>query len=132
MGKFWSGMINHCNEAINKVGGEQMKKGTAIGDLYGNIMLQRQAQQAGFAHVADAAMVNGKLVGMKSPIKPPGYMRAITNTFRKADGSVNYTRAAGAFAGTYMGLSAAGRVASGGGLYRDSGGNFDIIGVPLI
>ena len=32
----------------------------------------------------------------------------------------------------YMGLSAAERIASGGGLYKDSEGNTDIIGIPLI
>lgn len=37
-----------------------------------------------------------------------------------------------AIAGGYMGLSAAGRIASGGGLYRDSDGNFDLMGIPFI
>lgn len=31
-----------------------------------------------------------------------------------------------------MGVSAAGRIASGGGLYRDSDGNFDVIGIPIV
>jgi len=39
--------------------------------------------------------------------------------------------ARGAAAG-YIGASAVGRVATGGGLYKDSNGNADIIGVPFI
>lgn len=35
-------------------------------------------------------------------------------------------------AGSYIGVSAAGRVASGGGVYKDSSGNTDVIGIPLI
>ena len=38
----------------------------------------------------------------------------------------------GTIAGAYMGVSAAGRIATGGGLYKDSDGNTDIIGVPFI
>lgn len=132
MGGFWSGMINHCNEAINKVGAKQLEKGNIFGDLWGNVQLQRQAQEAGKAAFADMAFVNGKGVRRTKNVAGKGYMRAIENTFRNADGSVNYKRAAGAAAGTYMGISAAGRIVSGGGLYRDSGGNFDIIGVPFI
>lgn len=35
-------------------------------------------------------------------------------------------------AGSYMGVSAAARIATGGGLYKDKDGNTDVIGVPLI
>lgn len=55
------------------------------------------------------------------------------------DGSRSNLKIAGAAAlgvagagSTYMSVSAAGRILSGGGLYRDSEGNFDIIGVPFI
>lgn len=48
------------------------------------------------------------------------------------DGKYSKARIAGAAAGGLMGMSAAGRIASGGGLYRDSDGNFDVIGVPFI
>lgn len=125
------GMINHCNEAINKIGGARVGKKSFIGDLYGNIQLQKMAKENGNAHLAEAALVGGQGVRMKNQIGS-GYMRGVANTFRKADGSLNYGRTAGAVAGTYMGLSTVGRIASGGGLYRDSGGNFDLIGVPFI
>lgn len=48
------------------------------------------------------------------------------------DGSYNKTMIGGTIAGAYMGVSAAGRIATGGGLYKDSDGNTDIIGVPFI
>ena len=35
-------------------------------------------------------------------------------------------------AGSYIGVSAAGRLATGGGIYKDSDGNANVIGVPLI
>ena len=49
-----------------------------------------------------------------------------------SNGSYSGTKIAGTIAGGYMGVSAAGRIATGGGLYRDSSGNFNVIGVPLI
>jgi len=44
----------------------------------------------------------------------------------------SYIRAGGIGIAGITGVSAAGRIASGGGLYRDSDGNFDIIGIPGI
>lgn len=38
----------------------------------------------------------------------------------------------GKIAGSYIGVSAATRIATGGGLYRDKNGNTDIIGIPFI
>lgn len=67
-----------------------------------------------------------------------GNQAKISNTdrlkamYKNDDGSWNKTAIGGTIAGGYMGVSAAGRIASGGGLYRDSDGNFDVIGVPLI
>lgn len=47
-------------------------------------------------------------------------------------GEYSGARIAGMGAAGYMGLSAAGRIASGGGLFRDADGNFDIIGIPIV
>lgn len=47
-------------------------------------------------------------------------------------GAYSGKKIAGTIAGGYMGVSAAGRIATGGGLYKDSNGNFNIIGVPFI
>lgn len=48
------------------------------------------------------------------------------------DGSKSTLKIAGASAVGLMGVGAGGRILSGGGLYRDSDGNFDVIGVPFI
>lgn len=47
-------------------------------------------------------------------------------------GEYSAGRIAGMGAAGIFGLNAAGRIASGGGLYRDSDGNFDLIGIPFI
>ena len=56
----------------------------------------------------------------------------VKSLYSHSDGSANLGMYAGTIAGGYMGLSAAGRIATGGGLYRDSDGNFDIIGIPIV
>ncbi|MBM6761662.1 hypothetical protein [Megamonas hypermegale] len=48
------------------------------------------------------------------------------------DGTWNKKAIAGSALMGYTGLSSVGRLASGGGLYKDSDGNFDIIGLPII
>lgn len=47
-------------------------------------------------------------------------------------GQYSKPRQIGAALGVYAGTMSAGRILSGGGLYRDSNGNFDIMGVPFI
>ena len=56
-----------------------------------------------------------------------GVFEAIGNAHMK-DGKVDLAKAAG----TFMTVSAAGRIASGGGLYKDRYGNPNLIGVPFI
>ena len=58
--------------------------------------------------------------------------QALKSLLVNDDGRYSKARIAGAAAGGLMGVSATGRILSGGGLYRDSGGNFDVIGVPFI
>lgn len=57
-----------------------------------------------------------------------GFMDAVKEAHTKKDGSANW----GAIAGSTMTAGAAMRIASGGGVYRDSEGNTNIIGVPMI
>ena len=57
-----------------------------------------------------------------------GIVDSIAKAHQNADGSVNMMRAAG----TFVTASAAARVASGGGLYKDRYGNPNLIGVPFI
>lgn len=53
--------------------------------------------------------------------------KAFSETFKDGD-KLKY----GKIAGSYIGLSAAARVATGGGLYKDRNGNTNIAGVPFI
>lgn len=46
-------------------------------------------------------------------------------------GEYSKPRQIGAALGVYAGATSAGRILSGGGLYRDSNGNFDLMGVPF-
>ena len=57
-----------------------------------------------------------------------GIFEAISNAHKNDDGSINWRRAAG----TFMTASAAARIASGGGAYKDRYGNPNLIGVPFI
>lgn len=59
--------------------------------------------------------------------KGDGFMDAVKGAYKNGD-NLNYK----AMAGTYVGASIAGRVLTGGGLYRDSTGNVNIPGVPFI
>lgn len=75
-------------------------------------------------------------------IDKDGYMSnlSLNNRFNMSylnqDGSFNKSKIGTHIAGStllgYSGLSSAGRLASGGGLYRDSDGNFDLMGIPFI
>lgn len=50
----------------------------------------------------------------------------------KATGKAEMKYSAGKIAGTFAGVSMAGRVVTGGGLYRDKNGNVNLPGVPFI
>ena len=70
-------------------------------------------------------------VGMRGFMKNLGEGEAIKEAAKKAytnGNKINY----GAIAGTYVGVTTAGRILSGGGIYRDSSGNQNLIGVPFI
>lgn len=47
-------------------------------------------------------------------------------------GNFSFAKTAMVLGGTYMGLSSAGRILSGGGIYKDADGNTDLIGIPFI
>ena len=47
-------------------------------------------------------------------------------------GEYSKPRMVGAAFGVYAGATSIGRIASGGGLYRDADGNFDIMGLPIV
>jgi len=56
----------------------------------------------------------------------------VKSMFYNSQGKLSKKRVAGVAGAGYMGVSSVGRIATGGGLYRDSDGNFDIIGVPIV
>lgn len=55
-------------------------------------------------------------------------MGAIKNTFADEAGKWN----AGKIAGSYLGAAAAGRVLTGGGVYKDGNGSTNLVGVPFV
>lgn len=55
-------------------------------------------------------------------------LAALGKTFKDEAGNLKY----GKIAGSYIGASAIGRVASGGGIYKDGEGRTNLIGVPFV
>lgn len=82
----------------------------------------------GFANQAYDFFTGGIRDSYNNVRSGQGIFEAINNAHRNEDGSLNMMRAAG----TFMTASAAARVASGGGLYKDRYGNPNLIGVPFI
>jgi hypothetical protein len=74
----------------------------------------------GFRDVASNLKREGAEGGLTNAIKDAYY--------DKEAKSLKY----GSIAGSYLGISAGYRLASGGGLYKDKNGNTNIIGVPFI
>lgn len=117
--------VLHSNQPIKKIG-EATKaafKDTTDARIYKN---EKLANKLGYK------MDNGRLVKENGDPATISNRDRLESMYRNDDGSWNKTAIGGTIAGGYMGVSAAGRVASGGGLYRDSDGNFDLIGIPFI
>lgn len=108
------GNVLHSNDAINKIG-KNMGGGFEVGARmmgkagYNKAGSVGEALTKTFATNGDDLYKNGK---------------------RIADAKANWNY--GKIAGSYIGVSAAARVASGGGLYKDKNGNTNIAGVPFI
>ena len=69
---------------------------------------------------------------MAEPNKKTWYRIAENATNEAGETYVNRYWDARKIFGGMLGVSAAGRIASGGGIYKDSNGNTDIIGIPFI
>ena len=109
-----TGKTLHSNEAINKIGknlGGSFEAGARFMGKRGYEKTNGigEALTRTFANNGDQLYKNGKRL-----------------TDVKADW--NY----GKIAGSYIGVSAAARVATGGGVYKDRNGNTNIAGVPFI
>lgn len=117
--------VLHSNQPIKKIG-EATKaafKDMTDARIYKN---EKLANKLGYE------MKDGRLVKENGDPAIISNKDRLESMYRNDDGSWNKTAIGGTIAGGYMGVSAAGRVASGGGLYRDSDGNFDLIGIPFI
>lgn len=117
--------VLHSNRPIKEIGAATKAafKDTTDARIYKN---EKLANKLGYE------MKDGRLVKENEDPAIISNKDRLESMYRNDDGSWNKTAIGGTIAGGYMGVSAAGRVASGGGLYRDSDGNFDLIGIPFI
>lgn len=81
-----------------------------------------------FGNQAKDFFLGGSIDSYKNYKSGMGIIDSVAKAHQNEDGSVNMMKAAG----TFMTMSAAARVASGGGVYKDRYGNPNLIGVPFI
>lgn len=79
----------------------------------------------------------GAIEGVGRIVKGEGFGEAITNTFAKSMKEVDGKRVVdkwdnGKIAGSFLGAAAVGRVATGGGAYKDGNGNINLVGLPFV
>ena len=127
----------HSNKTINQITTspkEIFQEGVKASD-----MNERYLKRAGITK-KDNKYYNDK--NEEISIDKDGYMSnlSLNNRFHmsylNSNGSFDKSKIGTHVAGStllgYSGLSSAGRLASGGGLYRDSDGKFDLMGIPFI
>lgn len=80
----------------------------------------------------------GGIEGVGRVLNGEGFGTAMKNTFGKMDdtGKLLTGEKAGwnnkKIAGSFLGASAVGRIATGGGVYKDGNGNTNLVGVPFV
>ena len=124
------GTVLKSNIAINKIK-------TDVRDVVGRRIMGaesaglRKRLGYGGSNATGITNANGKEIssGIDRGISDKDRLKSL---YYNKDGSYNKTMIGGTIAGAYIGVSSAGRIATGGGLYRDSDGNFDLMGVPFI
>ena len=116
-GEFMDGVINTAKHVASK----EHEYGKAINPI---------SKIANFTGAVEAA---GRVIGGE------GFPTAMRKTFGKysADGKTLLEGDAagwnvGKIAGSYIGAAAAGRVISGGGVYKDGRGNTNLVGIPFV
>ena len=123
-------------KAASKIINNNKSKGIAP-DVAKNLYKQ-STKSAGFkagVAVANSAPLRGitgsakAMIGAKNAGKDISLAKAIKQGHMKADGK-SYDM--GKIAGTTFSIGVAGRIASGGGLYKDKYGNTNLPGVPFI
>ncbi len=72
-----------------------------------------------------------KKLGVEDKTKA-SFMQKLSAAHMNNDGTANLKAIAGSSLLGYGALAGGVRLASGGGVYRDSDGNFDIVGIPVI
>lgn len=104
------------------------------GDTGGNTQQRQARSKSGrfdfgeYGNKAKDFFLGGAIDSYNNYRSGMGVMESIAKAHKNEDGSINMMKAAG----TFVTASAAARVASGGGLYKDRYGNPNLIGVPFI
>lgn len=113
--------------------GDDFVGGMAAGEkaiLGTNEAVQKVDSLGGMAGMA-VGKIMGSTKGTAGGLVNDGYSGA-KKFLSNDDGSLNKSRLAMTAFGAYAAPALAGRVITGGGLYRDDEGNFDIAGIPFI
>lgn len=83
-------------------------------------------------HVRNARGLLGTVAKSTKTVEQGGtagnVKEALKQSFSTAEGNVDW----GTVAGSYLGVTAGARVLSGGGVYKDSNGNTNLISVPFV
>lgn len=143
MGEFLSGLKNvlSSNVSINKIedgirnvidartmsGSKKLMRTYGLNPAKEGEMAYQRVNTTGTK--ADQYVVPNAQGGFGNQVSD---LRRAYSLMHNKDGSWNKTAIGGVIAGSYLGVSSAARIATGGGLYRDSDGNFDLMGVPFI
>lgn len=118
--KQMSGPSLHSNQAINKA--------TSLGQGYGmfDVVNGIKHKSTIMDDVLDDTGKVLKKAGDKDYIQ--GLKAGMKDAYTHDDGSLNMKN----IAGSYLTVSAAGRFATGGGIYRNKDGQTDFMGIPLL
>lgn len=118
-------------ESMNKIGGNTTGGSTQQRQTSSDSNKVKERINRTFDKVPESVkdtFIGGISDSYKNYQSGMGIMESISKAHQNDDGSLNIRRAAG----TFMAASAAARIASGGGLYKDRYGNPNLIGVPFI
>lgn len=97
-----------------------------------NAAREKAGKSPTFKSKTNTSKNSNALVAADSADTYSNWNRAKSLLYDADNGEFSYLRAGGVGIAGITGISAAGRIASGGGLYRDADGEFNIIGIPGI
>lgn len=122
-------MLHFANEVFSGLKGSQIK--TVISDVQKGTKIAEASANAGSLGYRVGNFLGGGTRRSIQNYKAAGKQASVTKAIKDAH-MVNGKIDGKAVAGTAIGASIVGRVATGGGLYRDKDGNVNIPGVPFI